>query len=319
MPHGVGFELVLVTILLAILLTTFAVARLGPWERTSETGEPTGVTPGGFPQDEALVNLTGDEVHQGQGPRTPLVGEVARFFRGDASLSLPDRLAVVLVVGARASGTTTMVGKLAYRLVNRGRLVALTACDPSRAGPGGRLAAWAERTGAELIAPEPASDPGAAAYGAVEVARARGFDVLIVDAAFSAGEIEGSVGELARVRRLLEKAAGQVDEVLLVVDARRGPGPIPDIRPIIDAAGVTGIALSNLDRGADPGSVLAVQDRLGIPVKLLGTGERVAELRAYDADWFAWILANMEGARTMATTRGSVPGASAESSAAAES
>jgi fused signal recognition particle receptor len=212
-----------------------------------------------------------------------------------------------------------MVGKLAHRLVNRGRLVAITAMAPFRLAAVQQLASWAERAGADLIALEEATDPGVAGHEAVEAARAQGSDVLIVDAAGGTGAHDRPMDELARVRRVLEKAAGQVDEVLLVLDVSAGQDALTEARQFVDAVGVTGIALSNLDRTGEPGTALVVREELGVSLKLAGTGEDIEDLRSFDADWFARILVGSEGEAGIPLTGDSLPEISERPPSAAES
>jgi fused signal recognition particle receptor len=287
MPSGIGVELIVFGALLLILAAAGAVVWLGQEEPA----------PAERPSDEA---------------------EVGRILPGDPSLSLPGRPAVVMIVGANGSGRTTMAGRLAHRLVNRGRLVALTAVDAVRLPAVHQLASWAERAGADLIAPEGATDPGAAAYEAVDAARARGSDVLIVDSATRGQAEETMLDELARVRRVLEKAAGRVDEVLLVLDARSGRDALTEAKEFVDAVGVSGIALSHLDGTREPEVVLGVVKELGVPVKLVGIGEHIEDLRPFDADWFAGILAG-KGEGEAEPTRVARPAASEKPPSAAGS
>jgi fused signal recognition particle receptor len=308
MPSSVGLELIIVGALVAILGTAWGVARLRQTQRTAAELPPSDI-----PERPTVTRARPDE------DLGDVVAEVARRLSGDSSLSLSGRPAVVMVVGATGSGRTTMAGKLAHRLVNRGRLVAITAIAPFRLAALRQLASWAERAGADLIALDEATDPGVAAYEAVEAARALGSDVLIVDAAGGTGAHDRPMDELARMRRVLEKAAGQVDEVLLVVDVSAGQSAITEARQFADAVGVTGIAVSNLDRTGEPGAVLVVREELGISLKLAGTGEDIEDLRSFDADWFARILVMREREAEIPPTRDSLPAISERPPSAAES
>jgi fused signal recognition particle receptor len=243
-------------------------------------------------------------------------GDVARIFEGDPSLSLSGRPAVLLIVGAAGSGRTTMVGKLGYRLINRGRLVAMTAVDPFGAHAVHPLASWAERSGADLLPLEGTTDPGTAAYEAVNAARARRSDVLLVD---TTGDPRESMDELARIRRVLERATGKLDEVLLVVDVTAAPSAIAEARRLVDVVGVTGIALSNLDRTSEPAIAVVVREELGVSVKLVGAGEHIEALRSFDPAWFAKILDGSESEAAISLTRDSPPAASERPSSAAGS
>jgi fused signal recognition particle receptor len=299
MPSGVGLELVVVGVLLAILFAAGTVALV---RRTYESRAE-------LPPNDSLKELVATRFRPGRDPRD-LIEDVARTFEGDASLSLTGRPAVVMVVGGTKSGRTTMVGKLGHRLVNRGRLVAMTALDTFRLAAVRQLAPWAERAGADLIALEGTTDAGAAAHEAVDTARTRGSDVLLVDTAGDTAADEETMDELARVRRVLQKAAAHAPEVLLVLDASARSSAITGAEQLVEAVGATGIAVSNLDRGGEPGFILAAREKLGIPVKLVGTGENIEDLRSFDTSWFAGIVAAMEGEVGMPLTDDSLPAAS---------
>jgi fused signal recognition particle receptor len=217
-----------------------------------------------------------------------LVAEIAGRFEGDPGLSLPGPLAVVVVVGVNGTGKTTTIGKLAHHFRERGRSVALAQSDTFRAAAGEQLSVWAERAGAELVAQERGADPGAVAHDAVEAARARGRDVLIVDTAGRIHTKRPLMDELTKVRRVLEKAAGKPpDEVLLIVDATTGQNGISQARRFVEAVGVTGIALTKLDGTARGGIVVAIREELGVPVKVVGTGEGIEDLAVFEPKAFA--------------------------------
>jgi fused signal recognition particle receptor len=354
-PSGVGFELIVVGALMAILVASVVVARLrgsegGPTTAEAERAEEpppseslgkvvsTRFRWGQHPEDDwqqlemiligndlsprtahRIVSSLQDRLQPGQDPQSLMVEEVARILGPDASLALPGPLAVVMVVGAAGSGKTTVVGRLAHRLVNKGRLVAVAAGGTFGAEDFLELAAWADRAGADLVADEPGIDRAAAAYGAVEAARARGSDVLIVDTAGGTLDDNTFTDGLAKIGRVLEKAAGRVDETLLVLDASLDQSGIPHARSFIDALGVTGIALSKFDEREKAGIVLTVREELGIPVKLVTTGENVVDLRAFDANWFARILVGDERVWASVPSRDSARAASGEPISAAES
>lgn len=354
MPSGVGFELIVVGALVAILGASVVIARLRRSKgepMRAETPRADGPSPsesldrqlstsvrwGQHPEEDLqqleriligtdvsprvarrIVSSAQDRFQPGQDPRSLMVDEVVRTLGPDASLSLPDRLAVMMVVGAAGSGKTTLVGRLAHRLVNKGRLVALTAGGALVANSP-ELAAWADRAGADLVADEPGIDRAAATYRAVEAARALGSDVLIVDTAGRPLDDRKFADELSKVERVLEKAAGRVDEILFVLDASMDQSGIPHARSVIDAIGVTGIALTKFDGTEKAGIVLTLREELGIPVKLVTTGENVRDLRAFDANWFARILIGDERVWTSASSRDSVRAASGEPISAAES
>ena len=225
---------------------------------------------------------------EGADPEELLLEEVASLFRGDPGLDLPKgRLCVVLVVGVNGSGKTTTIGKLAARLSKSGRKVGLAGSDTFRAAASQQLGVWAERAGASLVSQDRGADPGAVAFDAVKSAAAHGTDVLIVDTAGRLHTRTPLMDELRKVKRVIEGAGGTIDETLLVLDATTGQNGIAQARAFTDAVEVTGVALTKLDGTAKGGIVFAVREELGIPVKLVGTGEGVDDLEAFDPVAFA--------------------------------
>ncbi|MGH2739000.1 MAG: signal recognition particle-docking protein FtsY [Actinomycetota bacterium] len=219
-----------------------------------------------------------------------LVRQIAGLFAEDPPLRLPKEFAVILVVGVNGTGKTSTIGKLAHSLAHRGRRVALAASDTFRAAAIPQLAYWADVAGAELVAQERGADPAAVAFDAARAARTRGQDVLIVDTAGRIHTRQPLMDELAKVQRALVKSAGKVDEVLLVLDATTGQNGIAQADVFVEAVDVTGIALTKLDGTAKGGVVLAIREAFDLPVKLVGTGEGVDDLRSFDAMEFARTL-----------------------------
>jgi fused signal recognition particle receptor len=222
-------------------------------------------------------------------PAAIVADEVAAVFRGDPTWELPaGSPGIVMVVGVNGTGKTTTIGKLAHRLSREGRTVTLAASDTFRAAAGEQLETWATRTGARLVAGERGGDPGAVAFDALESARAHRSDVLIVDTAGRLHTRQPLMQELRKVKRVLEKAAGRPpDEVLLVLDATTGQNGIAQARAFTEAVEVTGVVLAKMDGTARGGIVLAVREELGVPVKLVGTGEQAGDLAPFDPGSFA--------------------------------
>jgi fused signal recognition particle receptor len=215
--------------------------------------------------------------------------ELRRVLGPAASLSLPaDGVGVVLVVGVNGSGKTTTIGKLAARFAGEGRRVSIANSDTFRAAASEQLGVWAERAGAHLVRQERGADPGSVAFDAVQAAKARGSDVLIVDTAGRLHTKEPLMEELRKVERVVAKALGRPpDETLLVLDATTGQNGIAQARAFTEAVGITGVALTKLDGTAKGGIVLSVTEQLGVPVKVVGTGERAEDLEPFDGDAFA--------------------------------
>ena len=198
---------------------------------------------------------------------------------------------VVLVVGVNGTGKTTTIGKLARKLSDHGRSVLVGAADTFRAAAEEQLEIWADRAGADFVGGSQGADPAAVAFDAVEAGRARGRDVVIVDTAGRLHTQGNLMDELAKVRRVIAaRVEGAPQETLLVVDATTGQNGLQQARLFSDAAGVTGVVLTKLDGSAKGGVAIAIAYELGLPVKLVGVGEGVDDLRPFDARDYAHAL-----------------------------
>jgi fused signal recognition particle receptor len=221
-------------------------------------------------------------------PATLLREEIVAVLGPDEDLALPsDGLGVILVVGVNGTGKTTTIGKLARRLGGAGRSVSLAGADTFRAAAGEQLEVWAVRANAHLVSQERGADPGAVVFDAVTSAKARGADVLIVDTAGRLHTKTPLMDELAKLRRVVEKAGATVNETLLVLDATTGQNGIVQARSFTDAVDVSGVVLTKLDGSAKGGIVLAVREELGVPVRFVGTGEGPDDLQPFRAAMFA--------------------------------
>ena len=207
----------------------------------------------------------------------------------EAPLSIPDsqRPYVILVVGVNGAGKTTTIGKLAARLRSEGRSVMIAAGDTFRAAAIEQVREWGDRAGAPVIAQQPGADSASVIYDALDAARARGIDVLIADTAGRLHTRVGLMDELRKVHRVIGKLdAAAPHEVLLVLDAGTGQNALTQAAQFHDAVGVTGIALTKLDGTAKGGIIFAIAERLGLPIRLIGVGEGVDDLRDFDAKTF---------------------------------
>jgi fused signal recognition particle receptor len=215
---------------------------------------------------------------------------------GDGRLAVRERPSVVLVVGVNGTGKTTTIGKLAHHLRTHGRSVLLAAADTFRAAAEEQLEIWAERSGSDFVGAERGADPAAVAYDAIEAAQARGRDVVIVDTAGRLHTQANLMQELAKIRRVIAgRLEGAPHETLLVVDATTGQNGLQQARLFHDAVGVSGVALTKLDGSAKGGIVVAIAHELGLPVKLIGVGESLADLQPFDARDFARALVSPDG------------------------
>jgi fused signal recognition particle receptor len=221
----------------------------------------------------------------------PLVEEVQALFGDPPTLALDGRPSVILVVGVNGTGKTTTIGKLARKLSDHGRSVLVGAADTFRAAAEEQLEIWADRAGADFVGAPRGADPAAVAFDAVEAARARGRDIVIVDTAGRLHTQSNLMAELEKVRRVIE---GRIEdaphETLLVVDATTGQNGLQQARLFGDAVGVTGVALTKLDGSARGGVAIAIAVELGLSVKLVGVGEGVDDLRPFDAADYARAL-----------------------------
>ncbi len=229
--------------------------------------------------------------------------DVKEFLRREmlAILGLPqpfvlyqERPFVVLCVGVNGVGKTTTIGKIAKRLTSEGHSVIMAASDTFRAAAIEQLQIWAERSGAQIVKHQSGSDPAAVAYDAVEAAKARGVDVVMVDTAGRLHTKTPLMEELKKVKRVIQKSMpGAPHETLLTVDATTGQNALRQARMFDEAIGVTGIALTKLDGTARGGIIFAIKKELNIPVRLIGVGEGDEDLRDFVPEEF--VRALLEG------------------------
>lgn len=220
--------------------------------------------------------------------RAALVAELA-----GSSRSLywgENKPAVVLVVGVNGSGKTTTIAKLARRFQDEGRVPLLGAADTFRAAADAQLRMWGERLGVDVVGGQEGSDPASVAFDAYTAARSRGRDVVLVDTAGRLQAKHNLMAELAKVKRVVEREAGEIGEVLLVLDATGGQNGISQAEEFSATVGVTGIVLTKLDGTARGGIVVAVERNLGVPVKFVGVGESVTDLIPFDHNEFVEAL-----------------------------
>jgi len=220
-----------------------------------------------------------------------LAEEISELFGEPPTLALTEKPSVVLVVGVNGTGKTTTIGKLAQKLREHRRSVLLGAADTFRAAAEEQLEIWAGRAKADFVGGKQGADPAAVAYDAIEATRARGHDVAIIDTAGRLHTQSNLMEELAKIRRVIEtRLEGAPHETLLVVDATTGQNGLQQARLFGEAAQVTGVALTKLDGSAKGGVAVAIAYELGLPVKLIGVGEGLDDLRPFDAREFAAAL-----------------------------
>jgi fused signal recognition particle receptor len=234
---------------------------------------------GGLEGGEALSNRL-----------TELLADIAR--PGEGRIDLTHEPTVIMVAGVNGTGKTTTIGKLAWHLQRElGKSVVLGAADTFRAAAVEQLTEWARRAGSEIVTGPEGSDPGSVAFEAVKQGRERGADVVIVDTAGRLHTQEHLMAELTKVRRVIgNQLEGAPHETLLTVDATTGQNGLRQAQLFSEAVPVDGIVLTKLDGTAKGGIALAIAGELGIPVKLIGIGEALEDLRPFDADDFARAL-----------------------------
>jgi len=194
---------------------------------------------------------------------------------------------VIMVVGVNGVGKTTSIGKLASHLKDNDRKVMLVAADTFRAAAIEQLQIWSDRAATDFVKHKPESDPSAVVYDALQAAKSRGTDLVIVDTAGRLHTKANLMEELKKVKRIMSRELeGAPHEVFLVVDATTGQNAINQARTFHEALGVTGIVLTKLDGTAKGGVIVGIANELQLPVRFIGIGERVEDLRAFDADLF---------------------------------
>ena len=231
-------------------------------------------------------------VQAGDELRSALEAEVRRILAptGDAYLHAAEAGAgatVYLIVGVNGVGKTTSIAKIAHRLVGEGRSVLVAAADTFRAGAVEQLEMWARRIGADFLRGQQGGDPAAVAYDAIEAAQSRGTDVVLIDTAGRLHTNRNLMEELRKVDRVVRRRlGGSPHESLMVLDATTGQNALQQVRRFREVVELTGIVLTKMDSTARGGIVVALQEEFGLPVKLVGRGEGVDDLEAFDLDDF---------------------------------
>ena len=210
---------------------------------------------------------------------------------GSTELDLTDKPAVILMIGVNGVGKTTTIGKLANLLKNQGNRVLLAAGDTFRAAAADQLAIWADRAKVDIVRHEEGADPAAVVFDAMNAARARKTDVVLVDTAGRLHNKQNLMNELNKIRRVIDReGTASSKEVLLVLDATTGQNGLIQAKQFGESAGITGIVLTKLDGTAKGGVVLAIAKEMGVPVKFVGLGEGIDDLQPFDAVAFAEAL-----------------------------
>lgn len=220
---------------------------------------------------------------------------VSEMLSGGEELQLNTKPSVILIIGVNGVGKTTTIGKLAAKLSREGKKVILGAADTFRAAAIDQLQVWADRADVPMVKHAEGSDPAAVVFDTIAAAKARGMDVVICDTAGRLHNKKHLMDELAKISRIIDRELPECDkEVLLVLDATTGQNAVNQAREFQLAAGLTGIVLTKLDGTARGGVVLPIRQELGLPVKLIGLGEKIDDLQPFEADEFAAALFERE-------------------------
>lgn len=210
---------------------------------------------------------------------------------GDSNLKIDTKPSVVMVVASNGFGKTTTIGKLSKRLKEEGKKVLLCAADTFRAAAAEQLTVWAERSGTEIVKHEEGSDPAAVVFDAMNAAKARGSDVVLVDTAGRLHNKQNLMNELSKINRVIERELPDADkEVLLVLDATTGQNGLIQAQEYKKACPLTGIVLTKLDGTAKGGIVFSIANELGLPVKFIGVGEGIDDLLPFEPKSFVEAL-----------------------------
>lgn len=229
-----------------------------------------------------------EKLEDGESVRNALKEEIIRILTVDAPLTTGSEsgaFKVILLVGVNGSGKTTSIAKLASDYKNEGKKVILGAADTFRAGAIDQLKAWGGRIGVDVVSHQPGADPGAVVFDTLQAAQSRKADVVIIDTAGRLQTKHNLMDELRKIKKVAGKYEA-VQEVLLVLDATTGQNGLSQARSFTEASDVTGIFLSKLDGTARGGIVLAICDELRIPIKYIGTGEKIDDIAPFDAKSF---------------------------------
>lgn len=206
---------------------------------------------------------------------------------GDPSMDLSTQPSVVLIIGVNGVGKTTSIGKLAARYKSEGKKVLLCAGDTFRAAAADQLEIWADRAGVDIVRQHEGADPGAVLFDALQAAKARNVDVVLCDTAGRLHNKQNLMNEMAKLRKIIDREAPDAaKETLLVLDATTGQNGLIQARQFKETAGLTGIILTKLDGTAKGGIVVAIAQELQVPVKFVGVGEGIGDLRPFDAREF---------------------------------
>ena len=245
---------------------------------------------------EEIIDRLREDIKEGRLKEKDQVLDALKAILADmigegGELDLSGSPTIILVIGVNGAGKTTSIGKISNRLIKKGKKVVVAAADTFRAAAIDQLAVWCERSGADLVRQNEGSDPAAVVFDAVNYAKKRGADVLIVDTAGRLHNKTNLMNELAKINRVIDKECpGAVRENLLVLDATTGQNAVLQAKEFRNAASITGLVLNKLDGTAKGGIVISIKKELDIPVKFIGVGEKIDDMQEFDGEEFVEAL-----------------------------
>ena len=245
---------------------------------------------------EEIMERLRDDVKEGRLKEKDQVIDALKEILADmigegGELDLSTDLSIILVIGVNGAGKTTSIGKISNRLIQKGKKVVVAAADTFRAAAIDQLAVWCERSGADIVKQNEGSDPAAVVFDAINYAKKRGADVLIIDTAGRLHNKTNLMNELAKINRVIDKECGDAArENLLVLDATTGQNAILQAKEFRNAANITGLVLNKLDGTAKGGIVISIKKELDIPVKFIGVGEKIDDMQEFDNKEFVEAL-----------------------------
>ncbi len=265
------------------------------WDELEEALLSADVGPGtaSWLMDRLHKRVAGEQMRNASQVQQALREELIKLLGKPAGLRFATKspLTVILVIGVNGSGKTTSIAKMAYRLTRENHRVILAAADTFRAAAIDQLKVWGERVGVPVISQNPGSDPGAVVYDAIQAAGSRGSDVLIVDTAGRLHTKYNLMEELKKINKVIQKLLPDgPHELLMVIDATTGQNALLQARKFAEDIGLTGVVITKLDSTAKGGFAFAVADDLGVPIKFIGTGEKVENLAPFDPESFVAAL-----------------------------
>ena len=265
------------------------------WDELEETllGADVGPSTTMWLLDRLKERVTAERMKTGAQVQRALREELVKLLGKPSSLNFAkdSPITVILIIGVNGSGKTTTIGKLAYRLTREGHRVMLAAADTFRAAAIDQLKIWGERVGVPVISQSPNSDPGAVVYDALQAANTRGSNVLIVDTAGRLHTKYNLMEELKKINKVIQKfVPSGPHELLIVMDATTGQNALLQARQFAADIGPTGVIITKLDSTAKGGFAFAVADDLGVPIKFIGTGEKLENLAPFDRESFVAAL-----------------------------